>query len=258
MASQEEKARAFRELHKKGDPLIIFNVWDAGTAKALADVGAKAIATGSYAVAITNGYEDGENVPLDLVIENLRRIVNNVDLPVSLDFEGGYAVATDELRKNIERVIDAGAVGINFEDRVVDGDGLYSIDDQCERIRAIRDAADEKGNPFYINARSDVVLPLPAAEHTGSHLDELIEREQAYAEAGASGFFAPGLVNPEFIGNLCEASPLPVNILVVPNVPSSKELAALGVARISYGGRSYRTAMGGFKEAGRHALEWRT
>jgi len=254
MASQEEKARSFNGLHKKGDPLIIFNVWDAGTAKALAEIGAKAVATGSYAVALANGYPDGENVPLDLVIENLRRIVGAVDLSVSLDFEGGYAVEPDELRKNIARVIDAGAVGINFEDRVVEDSGLYSIGKQCERIRAIRDAADEKGIPFYINARSDVVLPLPAAEHTGSHLDELIERAQAYAEAGGSGFFAPGLVNPEFIGNLCEASSLPVNILVLPCVPSSNELASLGVARISYGGGTYRTAMAAFKEAAQRAL----
>jgi 2-methylisocitrate lyase-like PEP mutase family enzyme len=254
MATQREKAEQFGALHVKGDPLIIFNVWDAGTAKALADVGAIAVATGSYAVALANGFADGENMPLDLVIENLRRIVNAVDLPVSLDFEGGYAVESDELRKNIERVIDAGAVGINFEDRIVPGRDLFSIRTQSERIRALRAAADDKGIPFYINARSDVVLPLPAAEHTQSHLEQLIERAQAYADSGASGFFAPGLINPDFIGKLCEASPLPVNILVVPGVPSSKELAGLGVARISHGGGTYRTAMSAFKEAALEAL----
>jgi len=257
MTDQTEQARTFAGLHVKGDPLIIFNVWDAGTAKAVAEAGAKAVATGSYAVALANGYNDGENIPLDLVLKNLRRIVAAVDLPVSLDFEGGYAVESDGLRENIAKVIGAGAIGINFEDRVVDGEGLYPVEQQCERIRSIRQASDEHGIPLFINARADVVLPLPTDQHTESQLAQLIERAQAYAEAGASGFFAPGLVNPDFIGKLCESSPLPVNILVWPGVPSSKELAHLGVARISYGGGTYRTAMSAFREAGKAAINWK-
>jgi 2-methylisocitrate lyase-like PEP mutase family enzyme len=252
--TQTEKARTFQGLHKKGDPLIVFNVWDAGTAKALVEVGAKAVATGSWAVAAANGFADGENVPLNLVVENIRRIANAVDVPVSLDFEGGYAVEPGQLGKNIGLLIDAGAIGINFEDRIVDGEGLYSMEKQCDRIRAIRKVADEKQIPFFINARSDVVLPLPTAQHSKEHLDQLIERANAYAEAGASGFFAPGLIDPVFIRKLCEAVSLPVNILVVPGVPTSRELADLGVARISYGGGTYRTTMAAFKEAAQSAL----
>ena len=254
MTTQAEKAIRFRELHKKGEPLIIFNIWDAGTAKALAEVGAKAVATGSWAVAAANGYADGENVPLDFVIDNLGRIVNAVDMPVSLDFEGGYAVEPGELGKNITLVLGAGAIGINFEDRIVNGEGLYSIEEQCERIRMIRRLAEDADISFFINARSDVVLPLPTVQHSTGHLDELTERANAYAGAGASGFFAPGLIDPEFIGKLCEASPLPVNILVVAGVPTSRELADLGVARISYGGGTYRTTMKAFKEAAQSAL----
>lgn len=257
MATQKEKALVFGELHIKGDPLIIFNVWDAGTAKAVAEIGAKAVATGSYAVAMANGFADGEEIPLELVLENLQRISGSVELPVSLDFEGGYAADPDRLRRNIGRAMNAGAIGINFEDRVVKGEGLYSIDDQSKRIHAIREAATEAGVPLFINARSDVVLPRNVAEHTEEHLNELIERAAAYAEAGASGFFAPGLVNPDFIGKLCEASPLPVNILVWPGVPSSSQLADLGVARISYGGGTYRVTKEAFRNAGRNALEWR-
>jgi 2-methylisocitrate lyase-like PEP mutase family enzyme len=257
MPTQTDKARLFAELHAKGDPLVIFNVWDAGTAKAAAEIGAKAIATGSYAVALANGFADGENIPLQLVLENLERIVASVDLPVSLDFEGGYASEPYELGRNIEQVIKAGAVGINFEDRVVRGEGLYPIEQQWARIRAIRKAADGQAVPFFINARSDVVLRLKMQENTFAHLEQLIERAHAYAEAGASGFFAPALVNPDLIGKLCEASPLPVNILIVPNVPSSAELARLGVARISYGGGTYRTAIGAFKEAGKAAIDWK-
>ena len=257
MANQKELAETFKALHVKGDPLIIFNVWDAGTAKEAERLGAKAIATGSYAVAQANGFEDGEHLPLELGLANLERIAEGVQLPVSLDFEGGYATEPDLLRENIRSVINAGAIGINFEDRIVQGEGLYPIDHQAARIRAIRDAADETGVPLFINARCDVVLPLDTAAHSESHLDEMIERAAAYAEAGASGFFAPGLVNPDFIGNLCSASPVPVNILVWAGVPLSSELADLGVARISYGGGSYRVTMNAFKEAGKAALDWR-
>ena len=257
MANQKELAETFASLHVKGDPIIIFNVWDAGTAKAAEGFGAKAIATGSYAVAQANGFEDGEKLPLEVVLANLERIVANVDLPVSLDFEGGYATEPVELSENTRLAIKAGAVGINFEDRIVQGDGLYDIYEQEERIRAIRDAADESGVPLFINARCDVVLPLDTATHNNGHLEQMIERSAAYAEAGASGFFAPGLVNPSFIERLCKTSPLPVNILVWPGAPSSVELADLGVARISYGGSSYRMTMDAFKQAGKAALDWR-
>jgi 2-methylisocitrate lyase-like PEP mutase family enzyme len=254
MSKQKEHALAFADLHIKGDPLIVFNVWDAGTAKALVDVGARSVATGSWAVAAANGYPDGEKVPLDFVIENLRRIVNSVDVPVSLDFEGGYAVEPLQLGRNVRRVIEAGAIGINFEDSIVNGEGLYSIEEQCERIRAIRKVADGASIPFFINARSDVVLPLAPTQHSTAHLDALIERANSYAKAGASGFFAPGLIDREFIRKLCELSPLPVNILVVAGVPTSRELADLGVARISYGGGTYRTTIAAFKQAAQSAL----
>lgn len=254
MKKQAEAAKAFAALHVKGNPLVLFNVWDAGSAKAVEEIGARAVATGSWAVAAANGFEDGEKFPLELAIANLERIVKAVDLPVTLDFEGGYATEPAQLKENTIRVLDAGAIGINFEDRIVAGSGLYPVDEQCSRIRTIREAADEAGIPLYINARTDVVLPLEMSTHNEDHLNEIIERARAYAEAGASGLFAPGLVNPDFIGRLCEALPVPVNILIWPGVPSSAELADLGVSRISYGGASYRMAMDAFKAAGRNAL----
>lgn len=257
MTSQTDKARYFEKLHVKGDPLIIFNVWDAGTAKAAAEIGAKAVATGSYAVALANGFADGETFPFDLVLANLRRIVGVVDVPVSLDFEGGYAREQERLAENIKKVIEAGAIGINFEDRIVAGEGIYCTEEQAARIRSVRVAANELGIRLFINARNDIFLSRDTSTHTEDHLNESIERAHAYAEAGASGFFAPALINPDFIGRLCEASPLPVNILVWPGAPSSRQLAALGVARISYGGGSYRTTMEAFRDAGRTALQWR-
>lgn len=242
------KAQIFQELHKKGEPVILFNIWDAGSAKAVADAGAKAIATGSWSVAAARGFSDGEELPLDLALYNVARIAITLDLPVTLDFEGGYADDIYGLKANIHRVIDTGAVGINFEDQVVGGDGLYTIDDQSARIAAIREVADIRSVPLFINARCDLFLQNGPDTHA-HHLDAAIERANAYAEAGASGFFAPGLKDPQLIERLCEASPLPVNIMVMADTPSNEEMAKLGVARISYGPGPYRQMIEGLKSA---------
>ena len=254
MFTQKNKAETFTSLHVKGSPLILFNVWDAGSARAIEEVGAKAIATGSWSVAAAHGFDDGEKTPLDLVIANLERIVKSVTLPVTLDFEGGYATDLSELKENIRRVIAAGAVGINFEDRIVGGRELHTIEDQSKRIEAIREAAESAAIPFFINARTDVFLQTYPAQHNETQLAESLRRAQAYAEAGASGLFAPGLRDPNLIKRLCDDSPLPVNILTLPDTPSNQTMAQLGVARISYGASPYRQMIAALKEAGKSAF----
>lgn len=254
MTNQTERAHQLKDFHIKGEPLILFNVWDAGSARAIQEIGAKAIATGSWSVAAAQGYADGQEIPFDLALTNLKRIVACVDLPVTIDLEGGYGDSPDELRESVTAVIEAGAVGINFEDQIVGGTGLYSMEGQRARIEAIREAADRTPISLFINARTDIFLKADPASHAEEHLEEAIRRATAYAEAGASGFFAPGLRNAKYIERLCETSPLPVNILVMPDVPSSKQLAALGVARISYGSGPYRLVIEALKEAGRKAL----
>jgi 2-methylisocitrate lyase-like PEP mutase family enzyme len=252
--NQIEKAKLFKSLHVKGNPVIIFNIWDAGSARVLQEIGAKAVATGSWSVATAHGYEDREEIPLEMVITNLERIVATVDVPVSLDFEGGYAKLPAELRENVKRVIEAGGIGINFEDQIVGGEGLYSIAEQCGRIKGVHSAGEQCGIPIFINARTDVFLKVDPSQHNENHLQEAIERAKAYADAGASGFFAPWLRNEKFIEQLCERSPLPVNLMVMPDIPPSKKLAELGVARISYGPGPYRMMIEALKEAGKKAL----
>lgn len=255
MTTQAERAETFANLHVKGNPLILFNIWDAGSAQAVQDAGAKALATGSAAVAVAHGFQDGETLPFDLALANLRRIVERTTLPVSLDMESRYAKSPAQLQENARRVIEAGAVGINFEDQIIGGEGLYPVDEQCSRIAAIRQAAEKAGVPrFYINARTDIFLKIDPAQHQEAHLEQAIERAAAYAQAGASGFFAPGLGNAAWIKTLCERVALPVNILVMPHVPAPKELAALGVARISYGSRPYRQLLASYQESARKAL----
>lgn len=254
MTTQKEKAEAFKALHVKGSPVILFNIWDAGSAKAVEQAGAKALATGSWSVAAANGFADGEELPLNLALANLERIVASVSLPVTLDFEGGYATELSQLKENIQKVIAAGAIGINFEDQVIGGEDLYSIEDQSARIAAVREAADKASIPLFINARTDVFLKTYPAKHTEEQLEEAVRRADAYAAAGASGLFAPGLRDTQLIKALCERTSLPVNVMMLPDAPPTKTLAQQGVARISYGPRPFRQMTAALQEAAKTAF----
>jgi len=241
--NQVEKAKRFAELHLAGTPLLLYNAWDAGSAKAILEAGAKAIATSSWSVAAAQGYGDGEAIPIGFAEQIVGRITATVDIPVTVDFEGGYSEDDGELAANIARLLDLGVVGINFEDRIVKGSGLYSVDRQARRIAAIRKAAERKGVDFFINARTDVFF-----EHGDHAVGEALDRAKAYAAAGASGFFVPGLVNDALIGRVAEAVTLPVNVMVMDGVPSNGRLSELGVARISYGPIPYVRAMGRLRQ----------
>jgi len=235
--SQTKKAKQFAALHVKGTPVILYNAWDAGSAKTIVDAGATAIATSSWSVATAQGYEDGEDLPLPLAEQIVERIAAAVDVPVTVDFEGGYSDDDRKLGSNISKLLDLGIIGINFEDRVVKGKGLYDVDRQAKRIAAIRHAAERKGVPLFINARTDVFLG------NGDDVDEALERAKAYAPDGASGFYIPGLTEADQIRRIAEEATLPVNVMVMEGVPSNDKLAKLGVARVSYGPIPYIEAM---------------
>lgn len=239
--TQSDKATAFAKLHVKGTPVLLYNAWDAGSAKAIEAAGAKAIATGSWSVAAAQGYGDGEDIPLDLALAIVARITASIEVPLTVDFEGGYSDDDNTLIDNIGRLLDRGAIGINFEDRVVKGSGLYDIDRQARRIAAIRGAADKRRIPLFINARTD--LFLGRGGEPSSEIGAALDRAKAYAAAGASGFFIPGLTDEGLIGRIVEGSPLPINVMVTDGVPPNDRLASLGVARISYGPIPYAEAM---------------
>jgi 2-methylisocitrate lyase-like PEP mutase family enzyme len=239
--NQTDKAKRFAELHVKDAPLLLYNAWDAGSAKSILDAGAKAIATSSWSVAAAQGYGDGEAIPIELAEQIVGRIAATVDIPVTVDFEGGYSEDDGELAANISRLLDLGVIGINFEDRIVKGSGLYSVDRQARRIAAIRKAAEQKGIDLFINARTDVFFEH--GEDAAQAVGEALDRAKAYAAVGASGFFVPGLVDDALIGQICEGVSLPVNVMVMDGVPSNARLSELGVARISYGPIPYIRAM---------------
>src|SRR3984957_3358566 len=176
--SQAKKAKYFESLHKKGAPILLYNAWDSGSAMTIQGAGAKAIATSSWSVADAQGYEDGEQIPRELVEQIVARISATVDVPVTVDFEGGYSDDNKKLALNVSRLMDLGVIGINFEDQIVARGGLYSAKRQAGRIAVIRQVADQKALPFFINARTDVFLQGRVSRRSTR---EAVERSATYA-----------------------------------------------------------------------------
>ncbi|WP_332819743.1 isocitrate lyase/PEP mutase family protein [Sphingopyxis sp.] len=236
-----DKVAEFRALHVPGDPLILVNIWDAGSAKAVAAAGAKAIATGSWGVASAQGSSDGENFPLEEALANLARILTVTDLPVTIDMEAGYGDDAAAVGASVAQARAAGAAGINMEDRLPGQKELLPIADAAPRYRAAADTG------LFVNARCDLFLGGDAAKDGDALVAATLERARAYADAGASGLFVPFLADAGCIGAICDGSPLPVNILRGKGGPTHKELAALGVARISHGHQPWAAAMAWLK-----------
>jgi len=254
MTDRQTKARDFRALHVRGRPLILFNAWDAGSARAVEKAGAKAIATGSWSVAAAHGFGDGERLPPELAVGNLARIVAATPLPVSIDIESGYGPGPEAVGLMVQRTIDAGAIGCNLEDGYPETGTLRDAAEQVERLRKARSAADRSEASYFINARTDVFFQTSAHAHDDTLVEAAMARARAYADAGADGIFAPGLADLALIARLVEASPLPLNIMVGADTPSLDALAGVGVARVSHGPGPFLLAMRALEEAARAAF----
>jgi 2-methylisocitrate lyase-like PEP mutase family enzyme len=246
MASRFE---TFAALHLPGDPLILYNIWDVGSALAVAAAGAKALATGSHPVADANGYSDGQGVPLDFALGNATRIAEAVDLPLTVDFESAYSTDLEQGGANAARLKATGAVGCNFEDQVIGGDGVHPLELQARRIAAIRRAV---GDDFFINARTDLFLKTQT--YDDALVDQVVERGKAFADAGASGFFVPRLADPKQIERVVREVPLPLNVIAFPGAPDKKMWADAGAARISHGPFPHRSLMAKLTEMAREAI----
>ena len=255
MTAQVIQAQTFRSLHVPGRPLVLFNVWDAGSAKAVAASGARALATGSWSVAAAHGFMDGERMSIDLCLANLKRIVALADLPVTIDLEGGYGANPAAVGETVVRALQAGATGCNIEDSVRESGLLREAADQAARLSAARSAADALRIAAFLNARTDVFLQAGPEQHTESMVEVALERSRIYAEAGADGLFVPGLADEILIDRVVKGSPLPVNIMVGESTPSRARLAELGVSRISHGPGPYLLAMRALEAAARAALD---
>ena len=243
------KFETFAALHVPGDPVILYNIWDVGSAQAVVKAGAKALATGSHPVGDASGFGDAQQVPLDFVFDNARRIADSVDLPLTVDFEGAYSDDPEQGAANVARLAATGAVGCNFEDQVIGGEGLHPLDLQVRRIEAIRRAV---GDAFFINARTDAFLKTQT--YDDALVDKVVERGKAFADAGASGFFVPRLSDPKQIERVVREVPLPLNVIAFTGAPPKQDWAAAGVARISHGPFPHRALMAKLEEMAREAI----
>jgi 2-methylisocitrate lyase-like PEP mutase family enzyme len=238
--TQDEKGAEFRSLHE-GEPFVIPNPWDAGSAKVLTALGFKALATTSSGFAFTLGRSDG-NVPLDEVVAHVADLATAVDVPISVDLENGYGAAPEKATEAINRVAEAGAVGGSIEDYDPDDDAIYPLGQAAERIAAAAEAARRLDFPFTLTARAENHI------RDNPDLDDTIARLKAYEHAGADVVYAPGLDNVDDIRALCDAASAPVNVLARRGLTAA-EIFAAGAQRISLGGWLAFTAVDAMAKA---------
>jgi methylisocitrate lyase len=248
-SNDTDRCRVFRQLHQSGC-FVIPNPWDLGSARLLAQLGFKALATTSSGFAWTLGRPDNR-VSLEEALAHLRAIAQGVDVPVNADFEGGFAIEPEDVGANVAAATATGIAGLSIEDSTGDpADPLFDFTPSVERLRAARQAIDESGTGILLTGRSEgFIVGRPS-------LPETIRRLTAYAEAGADCLYAPGIRSREDIVAVVNAvAPKPVNVLVGGDFTTVAELAELGVRRISVGGALARAAWTGFLQAAKEIAE---
>jgi 2-methylisocitrate lyase-like PEP mutase family enzyme len=233
-------ARRLLRLHREQRLLTLVNVWDVVTARVVADVpGTSALATASHSIAAAWGFEDGENIPVDLMLDTVGRIAAATDLPVTADLEGGYGDAADTVR----RAIGLGVVGANIEDQ------LKPVAEAARQVEAVMRAAEAEGVPdFVLNARTDT-FHLRRDRDPAENLSEAIERGRAYLDAGAPAVFVPARLDEDQVAELVSAfGAQRLTLIGIPGSPSLARLEDLGVARVSYGPMPQNVALTALQE----------
>ena len=252
---QAELGKTFVGLHKSDDLLLVPNAWDVSSALLFADCGFPAIATTSAGIAYTTGLPDGEKISRERMLAAVGPIIRSVDLPVTVDLEGGYGRRPGDVARTIELALDAGAVGANIEDSTKDdpadkGRPLFEMSLAIERLQAAREAVISTSVPFVLNARVDGFLTMGSGPKV---LEDTIQRGNAYALAGASCVFVPGVVDLDTITVLAREIAAPVNILAWEGIPTIAELKAAGVKRVSLGATLFRAAYSAAARVAREA-----
>jgi 2-methylisocitrate lyase-like PEP mutase family enzyme len=229
--TQAVKAEQFRAQHLDEKLLILPNIWDALGARLIQQIGFPSVATASVATALSNGFPDGEHIPFSELLIVVKKISSAVDLPLTVDIERGFANTIPELKENIFRLIEHGAIGINIEDSHPDHKGLNSIDEQCRKIEAIREVTIQCGVPLVINARTDAIF-LKIGDNP---VADAIERARAFKKSGADCVY-PILINKyDDITRFVEEVEMPINVVLLKPISDLQYLEKIGVARVSIG-----------------------
>jgi 2-methylisocitrate lyase-like PEP mutase family enzyme len=227
----------FRALHQGPALLVLPNAWDAGTARMIESIGAKAVATTSAGVAWSRGYPDGNALPIEQLIAATRDIARVIRVPLTVDVETGYSADARAVAELVVRILDIGAIGINIED------GAATADLLCKKIAAVREKAARSGADLFINARTDVYLRGLVAGDAA--IEEVIHRASRYRAAGCDGLFVPGLSEGDAMAAIVEAiKPMPLNVMALPSLPSMDELQKHGIRRLSAGSAIAQAALG--------------
>jgi 2-methylisocitrate lyase-like PEP mutase family enzyme len=235
MVEMAQSAEVFRRLHDGPELLILANAWDAASARIGESLGARAIATTSAGLAWAQGYPDGDKLPVQQLIAAIEGIRRAINVPLTVDVEGGYADDPTEVRRVLAAVIDAGAVGINIED------GAGAPDLLCAKIQRAKESGNRSGVALFVNARTDVYLRKLVPE--AGRVAETLARAELYRAAGADGLFVPGVTDPAEIRTIAADARLPVNVIAWPGLPPAAELVRLGVRRLSAGSAIAESAM---------------
>ena len=231
-----DAAATFRQLHHGPQLLRLANCWDAGSARLIAHLGARAIATTSAGVAWSHGYPDGDVLPTERLVATVGAIARVVDVPISVDVEGGYSDDSAAVAETVAALVDAGAVGINVED------GAGPPERLAAKIARAKEAAGRRGIDLFVNARTDVYLRGLVPEP--DRVAETLARAARYRDAGADGLFVPKVVAPDEIRKIASSAGLPLNVLAWPGLPPAAELSELGVRRLSAGSAIAQGAWG--------------
>lgn len=252
--NQSEKAESFRQQHHEKKILLLPNVWDTITARLITSAGFPSLATASFSVAAANGFEDGEKIPFTRVVEVVTEITSAVDVPVSVDFERGYAGDLKSLADNVKQLLEAGAIGINIEDRASNGKELVSTEEQCKKLETIRETAIKYGVNMFINARTDACV----LKVSPNYIDDAIERGNAYRDAGADGFYPVLIDNYAYIERVVGETSLPVNVLLMKQVGDLGKLEQIGVKRVSLGPGSLKYVLTRFRDMAAGLMKYDT
>ncbi|MDO3643872.1 isocitrate lyase/phosphoenolpyruvate mutase family protein [Mucilaginibacter sp. L3T2-6] len=226
------KFKTFKQLHQQADPLLLGNIWDVNSAKLFEAAGYKAIGVSSHAIANAWGYEDGEKLPFDILLQVAKRVAEVAAIPFTVDMEGGYSRSIEGITKNINLLHDAGVAGINLEDTIVTGSSrcLQLTEEYQKMLSSIADYVSRNNLRIFLNVRTDgFLLGLPNA------LEETLTRINAYKNTGIDGIFVPCITDSNDIRSVVNATKLPINVMCMPGLPGFNELTTLGVKRISMG-----------------------